>query len=161
MSVEFSNAYQEILLENVYAIIKQNFIFQTQLKLAEESGKAKEQLQAKYDELAKMYEMAKGQVIEAAKFKVELEGTAPLHEEKSRLQSALNDSMKKYTALQKDLEAKDTEIASLKDYIEKLENIATPSKLKKLNPEKFAEEKPLEQPTSDLFAIKVNDGSSF
>ena len=58
--------------------------------------------------------------------------------------------MKNNTALQKDLETKDTEIAGLKEYIEKLENIATPSKLKKLNPEK------------DLinFVVK-NEGSSF
>ena len=41
MSVEFSNAYQEILLDNLMSIIKQNFIFQTQLKLAESSGKQK------------------------------------------------------------------------------------------------------------------------
>jgi len=161
MSVEFSNAYQEILLDNLVSIIKQNFIFQTQLKLAEDSGKAKTEIQAKYDELAKMYEMAKGQLNEAASLKATLDGTSSLHEEKSRLQSALNDSMKRETSLKKTIEVKDTEIASLKEYIEKLENIATPSKLKKLNPEKFVEEKSLEQPTSDLFAIKVNDGSSF
>jgi len=51
MSVEFSNAYQEILLDNLVAIIKQNFIFQTQLKLAEDSGKATAEIQAKYNEL--------------------------------------------------------------------------------------------------------------
>jgi hypothetical protein len=50
MSVEFSNAYQEILLDNIVSIIKQNFIFQTQLKLTENSGKAKDELQARYDE---------------------------------------------------------------------------------------------------------------
>jgi hypothetical protein len=34
--------------------------------------------------------------------------------------------------------------------------------LKKLNPDKFvAEEVPVEQPVSDLFAIKAADGSSF
>jgi len=154
MSVEFSNAYQEILLENLVAIIKQNFVFQTQLKLAEDSGKAKTEIQAKYDELIRAHEALK-------EFKAKADVNSSAHEEKSRLQSALNDSMKKFTALQKDLEAKDTEIASLKEYIEKLESIATPSKLKKLNPEKFVDEKPVEQPTSDLFAIKVNDGSSF
>jgi len=145
MSVEFSNAYQEILLDNIVSVIKQNFIFQTQLKLAEETGKAKAEIQAKYDELVK----------------IKTNTNDTVHEEKSRLQSALNNSMKQFTALEIDLKAKNTEIASLKEYIEKLENITTPSKLKKLNPEKFVEEKSLEQPTSDLFAIKVNDGSSF
>ncbi len=155
MSVEFSNAYQEILLDNLMAIIKQNFMFQTQLKLAEDTGKVKAELQAKYNELLQAHEALKD-------FKAKADTNASAHEDKSRLQGALNDSMKKYAALQKDLEAKDTEIASLKEYIEKLENIATPSKLKKLNPDKFvAEEVPVEQPVSDLFAIKAADGSSF
>jgi SMC interacting uncharacterized protein involved in chromosome segregation len=154
MSVEFSNAYQEILLDNLVAIIKQNFIFQTQLKLAEESGKAKNDIQVKYEELVNAYEALKD-------FKLKADSNASAHEEKSRLQGALNDIMKKQTTLQKNLEEKDAEITSLKEYIEKLENIATPSKLKKLNPEKFVDEKPVEQPAPDLFHIKANDGSSF
>ena len=154
MSVEFSNAYQEILLDNLVAIIKQNFVFQTQLKLAEDSGKATAEIQAKYNELLQAYEAVKD-------LKTKVDVNASAHEDKSRLQSALNDSMKHTTTLQKQLEEKNTEIASLNEYIEKLESIATPSKLKKLNPEKFTEENIVEQPVSDLFAIKVNDGSSF
>ena len=154
MSVEFSNAYQEILLDNLVAIIKQNFVFQTQLKLAEDSGKATAEIQAKYNELIQAYEAVKD-------LKTKVDVNASAHEDKSRLQSALNDTMKQNTALQKQLEEKNTEIAGLKEYIEKLESIATPSKLKKLNPEKFTEENIVEQPVPDLFAIKVNDGSSF
>ena len=154
MSVEFSNAYQEILLDNLVAIIKQNFVFQTQIKLAEDSGKATAEIQAKYNELIQAYEAVKD-------LKTKVDVNASAHEDKSRLQSALNDSMKQNTALQKQLEEKNTEIASLNEYIEKLESIATPSKLKKLNPEKFTEENIVEQPVSNLFAIKVNDGSSF
>ena len=154
MSVEFSNAYQEILLDNLVSIIKQNFIFQTQLKLAEDSGKTTAEIQAKYNELLQTYEAVKD-------LKTKVDVNASAHEDKSRLQGALNDTMKQNTALQKQLEEKNTEIAGLKDYMEKLESIATPSKLKKLNPEKFTEEKLLEQPVPDLFAIKVNDGSSF
>ena len=154
MSVEFSNAYQEILLDNLVAIIKQNFVFQTQLKLAEDSGKATAKIQAKYNELLQAYEAVKD-------LKTKVDVNASAHEDKSRLQGALNDTMKQNTALQKQLEEKNTEIAGLNEYIEKLESIATPSKLKKLNPEKFTEENIVEQPVPDLFAIKVNDGSSF
>ena len=145
MSVEFSNAYQEILLDNLMAIIKQNFVFQTQLKLAEETGKAKTELQAKYDELVR----TKSNVNDTA------------HEEKTRLQGALNDIMKKKLGLEKNLQEKDAEIESLKEYIAKLETIVPQSKLKKINPEKTIDENPKEQPAPDLFAIKVNDGSSF
>ena len=154
MSVEFSNAYQEILLDNLVAIIKQNFVFQTQLKLVENTGKATTEIQEKYNELLQAYEAVKD-------LKTKVDVNASAHEDKSRLQGALNDTMKQNTALQKQLEEKNTEIASLNEYIEKLESIATPSKLKKLNPEKFTEENIVEQPVSNLFAIKVNDGSSF
>lgn len=154
MNVEFSNAYQEILLDNLVSIIKQNFVFQTQLKIAEDTGKAKVEIEQKYNELVKTFE-------ELKEFKMRAEVNATAHEEKSRLQGALNDAMKKNTALQQDLENKKTEITNLKEYIEKLENIATPSKLKKLNPEKFVEQNVLEQSGPDLFAIKEHDGSSF
>ena len=135
MSVEFSNAYQEILFDNLVSIIKQNFMFQTQLKLAEDTGKVKEELQAKYNELANIHEILKGQLGEAEKNKAKLDATSSVHEEKSRLQSALNDTMKKYAALEKQIEKMEVEVQGLKSYIDKLENIATPSKLKKLNPE--------------------------
>jgi len=154
MSVEFSNAYQEILFDNLVSIIKQNFVFQTQLKIAEESGKATAEIQAKYDELIRAHEALK-------EFKAKADVNASAYEDKSRLQGALNDTMKQNTALQKQLEEKNTEIAGLNEYIQKLESIATPSKLKKLNPEKFIEENIVEHPVSNLFAIKVNDGSSF
>lgn len=154
MSMEFSNAYQEILLDNLVSIIKQNFIFQTQLKLAEESGKLKAEIETKYNELLKAHESLKD-----IKAKVDINASA--HEEKTRLQGALNDIMKKNAQIKKDLEEKEMEILILKEYIEKLETIAPSSKLKKINPEKFIEEKPVEQPAPDLFAIKANDGSSF
>ena len=165
MSVEFSNAYQEILLDNLVAIIKQNFMFQTQLKLAEDSGKVKEELQAKYNELVATHELMKNQLGEAERLKADYDTSSNVHEEKSRLQTALNDTMKKYAGLEKQLVKKDAEIEGLKDYINKLENIAPNSKLKKINPEKFAsEELPVvnEEPApQNLFDIKANDGSSF
>jgi flagellar motility protein MotE (MotC chaperone) len=145
MSVEFSNAYQEILLDNLIAIIKQNFVFQTQLKLAEEAGKTRAELQAKYDELMNS--------------RLNVNDTA--HEEKTRIQGALNDVMKKKSGLEKELQEKKTEIAELKEYISKLEGITPQSKLKKINPEKVVDEKLVEQTASDLFTIKANDGSSF
>ena len=133
MSVEFSNTYQEILFDNLISIIKQNFIFQTQLKIAEESGKVTAEIQTKYNELLQAHEILKD-------LKMKVDNNASAHEDKSRLQGAINDAMKQNTALEKELKEKNMEIASLKEYTEKLENIATPSKLKKIKPEKFAEQ---------------------
>ncbi len=154
MSVEFSNAYQEILLDNLMAIIKQNFVFQTQLKLAEDTGKTKEEIQVKYNELLVAHEALRD-------VKAKAESNAGAHEEKSRLQGALNDMMKKKAGLEKELEERKTEIESLKDYISKLEGIAPVSKLKKINPDIVTETKPVEQPPSQDLFTRANDGSSF
>ena len=96
MSVEFSNTYQEILFDNLISIIKQNFIFQTQLKIAEESGKVTAEIQTKYNELLQAHEILKD-------LKMKVDNNASAHEDKSRLQGALNDAMKQNTGLEKEL----------------------------------------------------------
>jgi len=162
MSAEFSNAYQEILLDNLISIIKQNFIFQTQLKLIEDVGKQKAELQAKYNELVASIESMQTRLGEAERLKSISKSNDSAHQEKQRIQAALNDEMKRSVKLTKDLEEKDTEIIKLKEYITKLEEIAPASKLKKINPEKAIEKPKIEEPAPvDLFAIKENDGSSF
>jgi chromosome condensin MukBEF ATPase and DNA-binding subunit MukB len=144
MSVEFSNAYQEILLDNLMSVIKQNFIFQTQLKLTEDSGRVREELQNKYNELIKVHEVLKDQLSDAQNVKMKADMSASVHEEKSRLQSALNDSMKKKVELEKTLQEKNSEIENMKKYISKLEGIAPQTKLKKINPDAVIETKSVE-----------------
>jgi len=111
MSVEFSNTYQEILLDNLVSIIKQNFIFQTQLKLAESGNKDKAELQEKYDTLFSQYESLKSQTPELEALRLRVDTNAGAHEEKSRIQSALNDEMKKSVELKGQLEIKSSELA--------------------------------------------------
>jgi chromosome segregation ATPase len=140
MSVEFSNTYQEILLDNLVSIIKQNFIFQTQLKLAEGGNKDKAELQEKYDTLFSQYESLKSQTPELEALKLRVDTNAGAHEEKSRIQSALNDEMRKSVELKRQLEVKSSELAEktqeivdLKNQILKLESPISTSKPKKSN----------------------------
>jgi signal transduction histidine kinase len=51
MNVEFSNAYQEVLLENLDVILKQNFMMQARLKLFEKETNLRAEMQAKIEEL--------------------------------------------------------------------------------------------------------------
>jgi chromosome segregation ATPase len=150
MSVEFSNAYQEILLENLMAIIKQNFMFQTQIKIAENSSKNNEELKKKVDELTVAYNTAKSELTQLNVYKTKAESNTSAHEEKNRIQAALNEELKKTSNLQKELENKNNEIKKneevkkqelnklqirideLNNYIEKLEEIAPVTKLKKI-----------------------------
>jgi chromosome segregation ATPase len=156
MSVEFSNAYQEILLDNLMSIIKQNFVFQTQLKMTEDIGKQKNELQAKYEELVVSFNSINSRLEEAERVKSISQSNSSAHQEKQRIQTALNQSMKENAELKKQLEEKELEINKLKNYIIKLEEITPVSKLKKINNVKVKEE-----PAPNIPITIPNDGSSF
>ena len=164
MSVEFSNTYQEILLDNLVSIIKQNFIFQTQLKLAENGNKDKTELQEKYDILFSQYDSLKSQTPELEALRLRVGANAGAHEEKSRIQSALNDEMKKSVELNRQLEAKSSELArqhqeivDLKNQILKLESLIPVSKTKKSN----SVFDPIESTPLTTSSSKGKDGSTF
>ena len=164
MSVEFSNTYQEILLDNLVSIIKQNFIFQTQLKLAEGGNKDKAELQEKYDTLFSQYESLKSQTPELEALRLRVDTNAGAHEEKSRIQSALNDEMKKSVELKGQLEVKSSELAGktqeivdLKNQILKLESSIPTPKLKKSN----SVFDPIESTPLTPSSSKGKDGSTF
>jgi predicted nucleic acid-binding Zn-ribbon protein len=164
MSVEFSNTYQEILLDNLVSIIKQNFIFQTQLKLAEGGNKDKVELQEKYDTLFSQYESLKSQTPELEALRLRVDTNAGAHEEKSRIQSALNDEMKRSVELKGQLEAKSSELAGktqeivdLKNQILKLESSIPTPKPKKSN----SVFDPIESTPLTPSSFKGKDGSTF
>ena len=164
MSVEFSNTYQEILLDNLVSIIKQNFIFQTQLKLAENGNKDKTELQEKYDTLFLQYESLKSQTPELEALRLRVDTNAGAHEEKSRIQSALNDEMKKSVELKGQLEVKSFELAGkiqeivdLRNQILKLESLIPVSKPKKSN----SVFDPIESTPLTPSSFKGKDGSTF
>lgn len=182
MSVEFSNAYQEILLDNLMAIIKQNFVFQTQIKLTENFGKEKSELEDANRRLQNQLETLANQIRDAETYKMKAEQNTSAHEEKSRIQTALNDTMKKLAGVTKELEEKkeevktverqkNEEINELKDYIRILEENVAQSKLKKINPSYKPPEpvvvKTLEVPVEPVestitsYIEKPNDGSTF
>ena len=164
MSVEFSNTYQEILLDNLVSIIKQNFIFQTQLKLAENGNKDKSELQEKYDTLFSQYESLKSQTPELEALRLRVDTNAGAHEEKSRIQSALNDEMRKSVELKGQLEVKSSELAEktqevvdLRNQILKLESLIPVSKPKKSN----SVFDPIESTPLTPSSFKGKDGSTF
>jgi chromosome segregation ATPase len=164
MSVEFSNTYQEILLDNLVSIIKQNFIFQTQLKLAESGNKDKAELQEKYDTLFSQYNSLKSQTPELEALRLRVDTNAGAHEEKSRIQSALNDEMRKSVELKGQLEVKSSELAKqhqeivdLKNQILKLESSISTPKLKKSN----SVFDPIESTPLTPSSSKGKDGSTF
>jgi multidrug efflux pump subunit AcrA (membrane-fusion protein) len=163
MSVEFSNAYQEVLLENLDSILKQNFMFQTKLKLFEKEANFKTELQAKLDDVTAKYQEAITQVGEAEQYKVQASSNDAIVQEKSRIQSALNDTMRELGTAKGALERSQSEVKELKSRVAELEKLIPPAPKTsaKKTTVKTEEKKPDDSASTDLFNIKVDDGSSF
>lgn len=175
MSVEFSNTYQDILLDNLVAIIKQNFIFQTQIKLAESVGQKKTELEEIVLKLQKENELLKNNLQQFDSYKNKAEQNSSAHEEKSRIQSALNDEMKKSSMYKNQLDEKNKEVDNftnkvkeLQDTIQSLREHIPVSKLKKLDNEKTVlsfkkEDSKIEKfikPTN-IQPVKIETGGTF
>ena len=132
MSADFTNIYQEILLDNLVAIIKQNFAFQTQIKLSENAGQRNVELEKQVQQL-----QINLQQLEIYKNKAEQNNSA--HEEKSRIQVALNNELQKSSSYKQEIDKKNDEIIKLSGEIKVLMNelkilkeLVPASKLKKV-----------------------------
>jgi len=165
MSVEFSNTYQEILLDNLMSIIKQNFIFQTQLKIAEGFGNKTTDLQSQYDvlvgqlhSLREENNSLREQVGQVDGYKLRAEANNSAHEEKNRIQSALNTELQKSALLKTNLEQKDVEILELKEKIKLLET-PEPTPTPKFKSKPVIEKEPTSN--TPLILSKGKDGSMF
>ena len=162
MSVEFSNAYQEVLLENLDSILKQNFMFQTRIKMFEKEANIKTELQAKLDDVTVKYQEALAQVGEAEHYKVQASSNDAIVQEKTRIQSALNDTMRELGTAKSALERSQEEVVELKSRVAELEKLVPPApKVTKKTTVKTEDKKPDDSASTDLFKIKVDDGSSF
>jgi len=163
MSVEFSNAYQEVLLENLDAILKQNFMFQARLKLLEKEANIKTELQVKLDDVTAKYQDALSQVGQTEQYKVQALSNDAIVQEKTRIQSALNDTMRELDSTKSVLEKSQAEIGELKTQILELQKLIPPAPKTpvKKTTVKTEETKPDDSASTDLFQIKVDGGSSF
>jgi len=168
MSVDFTNIYQEILLDNLVSIIKQNFVFQTQLKLAENFGQRNVEL----EQQVKQLQIDTNQF---AIYKNKAEQNNSAHEEKSRIQAALNEEMKKSSLYKEEIDKKNADIIKLSnemkvmiDELETLRELVPASKLKKLEKPKSVEVVKKEEPKIqkfikpvDIKPLKVESGGTF
>lgn len=114
MNKDFTTIYQEILLENLIAIIKQNFFFQTQIKLYENNSKQKEEIEKKYNDLLVLSEKNNLIAEEYEKNKFLIEQSKVFSDEKNRIQNALNQEMQRSLSLT-------AENKKLNEYIKELE----------------------------------------
>jgi DNA repair exonuclease SbcCD ATPase subunit len=136
----FLNNYTEVILENVTSIIKQNFVFQTQLKMSElksaqlddakkvadELTVKNRELQSKVTELTNLTASYKNVTDDKTRLQVSLNETS---QSKNQLQSQLNDMQQELTRLRNQsvqFEELKKENAQLKTKIEELETTEVP-----------------------------------
>jgi len=161
MNVEFSNAYQEVLLENLDVILKQNFMMQTRLKLLEKEANVRAEMQAKIDELTVKHQEALEQIGQTQHYKTQAESNEAIVQEKTRIQSALNDTMRELGNTKSALEAREKEIKEMNSKISELEKLVplAPKVVKK--PTVKTEEKPVEISATETNKVRVEAGGTF
>jgi len=168
MSVEFSNAYQEVLLENLDVILKQNFMMQARLKLFEKETNLRAEMQAKIDELTAKHQEALEQIGRTQHYRTQAESNDAIVQEKTRIQSALNDTMRELGATKNSLDSitqqlnlKNKEVEEMKSSISELEKLIPPAPKVVKKPTVKNEEKPVEISATETDKIKVEVGGTF
>ena len=152
MDGKFLDVYNEVVLENFYAVLKQNFMFQTQLKFAEENTKKVGELEKKLATLAS--ENADANILrEEIKTLKEtisqkdaiIQSSSNTDNERHRLQTAVNNQMKEVEGLKKTIDDLQKQQKDQQEYVTQLEEMLPNSKKKKLGIEIPEEPKPIKE----------------
>lgn len=168
--VNFINAYNEVILDNFNAVLKQNFMFQTQIKFLEDQANELESLKGKvngFDEVTKERDNLSHQVSQLKNDVSDrdrtIQNASNSDADRHRLQTALNNQAKDIEILNerikkleedsnKQIEQFQEETNSKQQYIKQLEEMLPNSKRKKLGLPTIVEEETVED--TKVVAIK-------
>ena len=135
----FINAYNEVVLENFTAVLKQNFMFQTQIKFFEERVNTIPALEEKgnlYDSVVREKIELQNKILSLTSENENkdniIRNTTNSDVDKHRLQTALNEQAKELERLSNKVTDVENDIADKKYYIKQLEDMLPNSKRKKL-----------------------------
>ena len=152
MDGKFLNVYNEVVLENFNAVLKQNFMFQTQLKFAEEKTKEVGELEKKLAALTSENSDANilREEINALKERISqkdaiIQSSSNTDNERHRLQTAVNTQMKEIEGLKKTIGDLQQQQKDQQVYVTQLEEMLPNSKKKKLGIELPEEQKPIKE----------------
>jgi len=175
MDGKFLSVYNEVILDNFNAVLKQNFLFQTQLKFAEEQATKVSELEKKLTDLtaSRIDSETLQKEIEDLKSQVNsknaiIQSSVNSDNDKARLQTAVNNQMKEISALKTSIETLQKEQEDKQNYIAQLEEMLPNSKKKKLGiaiveepttPEVKKEEPVLEKSDNDVLKFTSSGGT--
>jgi predicted RNase H-like nuclease (RuvC/YqgF family) len=152
MDGKFLDVYNEVILDNFNAVLKQNFMFQTQLKFAEEKAKEVGELEKKLAVLTSENSDANilREEIKTLKETVSqkdaiIQSSSNTDNERHRLQTAVNNQMKEIEGLKKTIGDLQQQQKDQQTYVTQLEEMLPNSKKKKLGIELPEEPKPIKE----------------
>jgi len=162
----FINVYNEVVLENFTAVLKQNFMFQTQIKFLEEKVKEIPALQEKgnlYESVVRENVNLQNKIVSLTS-EVEnkdniIKNTSNSDADKHRLQTALNEQARELAKLNDKVANVENDIADKNHYIKQLEDMLPNSKRKKLGLEviETTKEEVEEVKSTEKISVKEND----
>ena len=162
----FINVYNDVVLENFIAVLKQNFMFQTQIKFFEEKVKEIPVLQEKgnlYESVVRENANLQSKIVSLTS-EVEnkdniIKNTSNSDADKHRLQTALNEQAKELERLSNKIGDIENDIADKNYYIKQLEDMLPNSKRKKLGLEviETAKEEVEEVKSTEKVSVKENN----
>lgn len=137
--VNFMNAYNDVVLENFMAVLKQNFMFQTQIRFLEERVSIIPALEEKgnlYDSVVQDKQKLEEKIV-SMKSEIEskdtvIKNSSNSDSERHRLQTALNQQAQQIELLNERISKFEDEQEEQKEYIRQLEEMLPNSKKKKL-----------------------------
>ena len=157
MDGKFLDVYNEVVLENFYAVLKQNFMFQTQLKFAEENTKKVGELEKQLADLSsekndvvKLKEQIDNLKNEITNKDALIQSSANTDNERHRLQTAVNNQMKEIEGLKKTIDELQKKQKDQQEYVTQLVEMLTNSKKKKIGIEIPEEPKPIKEEPKTL-----------
>jgi predicted RNase H-like nuclease (RuvC/YqgF family) len=162
----FINVYNEVVLENFTAVLKQNFMFQTQIKFLEEKVKEIPALQEKgnlYESVVRENANLQNKIVSLTS-EVEnkdniIKNSSNSDADKHRLQTALNEQARELERLSNKVSDIEKDIADKNHYIKQLEDMLPNSKRKKLGLEiiESAKEEVEEVKSTEKVSVKENN----
>ena len=125
MDAKFLNTYNEVILDNFNAVLKQNFLFQTQIKVLEEQVKEKSELETKLaslssenNDIVELRGEIDGLKDELNNKNLAIQNLNNTDSERHRLQTAVNNQMKEIEGLKSQVGSlqsnKDSEVQLVK-----------------------------------------------
>ena len=162
----FINTYNEVILENLHAIMKQNFMFQTQIKFLEERVNTIPALEEKgnsYDSVVREKNELQNKIVsltsEVENKDTIIKNTSNSDADKHRLQTALNEQARELERLSNKISDIENDIADKNYYIKQLEDMLPNSKRKKLGLEiiESIKEEVEEVKSTEKISVKENN----